>query len=160
MAAKPRVMAVASAGGHWIQLMRLRPAWAGLETIYVSTDAGLETVLRQDAERLKDPIGKFCSVTDANLKEKFRLLKQLSQLTWIMIRNRPDVVITTGAAPGYFAIRLGRLLGAKTIWVDSIANADEMSLSGQRLKAHADVWLTQWQHLETPDGPKFMGAVI
>ena len=46
------------------------------------------------------------------------------------MRLRPDVVITTGAAPGYFAVRIGKLLGARVVWVDSIANAEELSLSG------------------------------
>ena len=155
-----RVMAIASAGGHWIQLMRLRPAWRGLKVSYVSTDPGLEVVLKRDAEEYGDIIDGFFAVGDANKTEKVRLLRQLVQLFWVFAKTRPDVVITTGAAPGYFALRLGRLFGARTIWIDSIANAEELSLSGKMARKHADLWLTQWQHLETPDGPKYLGAVI
>jgi len=155
-----RVMAIASAGGHWIQLMRLRPAWRGLRTSYVSTDPGLEVVLKRDAEKHGDIVDGFFAVADANKTEKLRLLLQLLQLVRVFVITRPDVVITTGAAPGYFALRLGRLFGAKTIWIDSIANAEELSLSGKMAGKHADLWLTQWQHLETPDGPKYLGAVI
>ena len=42
----------------------------------------------------------------------------------LLLRHRPDVIVTTGAAPGYFALRFGKLLGARTIWIDSMANAE------------------------------------
>jgi exopolysaccharide biosynthesis glucuronosyltransferase PssD len=74
--------------------------------------------------------------------------------------ERPDVVISTGAAPGYIAIRLGKLLGAKTVWLDSIANVEHLSMSGALVGRYADLWLTQWPHLEKEDGPRFKGAVL
>jgi UDP-N-acetylglucosamine:LPS N-acetylglucosamine transferase len=153
-------MATASAGGHWVQLMRLRPSWSGLDVTYVTTDPGLETPLRQGAAKTNDVIQGFHCVVEANRWNKMRLVRQLLQLVRIILKTRPDVIITTGAAPGYFALRLGRLVGARTIWIDSIANADEMSLSGQRIRPHADLWLTQWDHLADPDGPRYLGSVI
>ncbi len=78
----------------------------------------------------------------------------------ILMKERPDVIISTGAAPGYLAIRLGRLFKARTIWVDSFANVDELSLSGRLAGKQADLWLTQWPHLASPDGPGFAGTVI
>jgi UDP-N-acetylglucosamine:LPS N-acetylglucosamine transferase len=78
----------------------------------------------------------------------------------IMLRERPDVVISTGAACGYFSIRLGKLMGARTIWIDSIANIDEVSMAGQLVKPYADHWLTQWPHLAQPGGPRYFGAVL
>jgi hypothetical protein len=78
----------------------------------------------------------------------------------VFFRERPDVVISTGAAPGYIAIRLGRLLGARTMWIDSIANVEEMSLSGSKALRCAGLCLTQWEHLARPDGPHYKGAVL
>ncbi|WP_336245337.1 UDP-N-acetylglucosamine--LPS N-acetylglucosamine transferase [Maritimibacter dapengensis] len=124
---------------------------------YVTTDAGLEKVIRKH-ERL-DEAG-FCLITEANRWQKARLVKQLIELLIVFIRIRPEVVVTTGAAPGYFALRLGRLFGARTIWIDSIANGAEMSLSGRQARPYADLWLTQWEHLASPDGPDFLGAVL
>jgi len=68
--------------------------------------------------------------------------------------------VTTGAAPGYLAIRLGRLMGAKTIWVDSVANAEELSMSGRLAGRHAGLWLTQWAHLAGRPGPEYRGSVL
>ena len=157
---KPHVMAVASGGGHWIQLTRLTPAWRDCKVTYVTTDSKL----RQSAEDVAavggvDEVG-FYSVVDANRSQKVRLLMSLFQIAFVLVRRRPDVVITTGAAPGFFALRLARLLGIKTVWVDSVANADELSLSGRMAGQYADLWLTQWEHLAKPEGPECHGAVI
>ena len=81
-------------------------------------------------------------------------------IAWLLWQERPDVVISTGAAPGYFAIRLGNLFGARTIWVDSVANVEELSLSGQKAGPHAKLWLTQWAHLARENGPHHRGSVL
>ncbi len=91
---------------------------------------------------------------------KWRLLRCAIKMAWMIIRERPDVIVSTGAAPGFFAIVYGKLLGKKTIWVDSIANAEALSLSGSKLARHADLWLTQWKHLATPQGPHYFGNVL
>jgi len=156
----PRVLAVASSGGHWVQLFRMRQSWAGLDVDFVTTTPDWRSeVVRDAAERGERQPGYFV-VTEANRHQKLRLLRSLIEIAAIIVRRRPDVVITTGAAPGYFALRLARLFGARTIWVDSIANADELSLSGRRAAPYADVWLTQWENLATKGGPEFWGAVV
>ncbi|MCK8465173.1 UDP-N-acetylglucosamine transferase subunit ALG14 [Aliiroseovarius sp. S1339] len=155
-----RVMAVASAGGHWVQLRRLRNAWQGLDVTYVSTDAELKPIIAQEARSEGAPEPTFFAIVEANRWQKTKLLKQLFQLLFVFIRTRPDVVVTTGAAPGYFALRLGKLFGARTVWIDSVANAGELSLSGQKVGKHVDLWLTQWEHLATPDGPQYLGSVL
>jgi len=157
---KPHVIAIASAGGHWVQLLRLRPAWAGCRVTYVTTDPDFHHTVRQHAEQDGEPAPGFHTVTEANRWQKWRLIRQLLGIAFIVIRARPDVVLSTGAAPGYFALRVAKLLGAKTIWIDSMANAEALSLSGQRIGKHADLWLTQWEHLARPDGPQYLGSVL
>ncbi|WP_374692419.1 UDP-N-acetylglucosamine--LPS N-acetylglucosamine transferase [Accumulibacter sp.] len=149
---KKRLLAVASGGGHWVQLRCLMPAFAGCSL-------ALATV---HADYVWDGPGdsRFYTIRDATRWDKFGLVILAFQLLLILLRERPDVVISTGAAPGFLALRLGRLIGAKTIWVDSIANVESLSLSGQRIGKHADVWLTQWEHLARPEGPIYIGAVL
>jgi UDP-N-acetylglucosamine:LPS N-acetylglucosamine transferase len=157
-----RVLAVASGGGHWVQLRRLRPAWEGMDVTYVTTVPGYRDEVLRDATG--DSPGNasvgFRLVPDANRWQKLRLVKQLLAIALVVLQVRPDAVVTTGAAPGYFALRLGKLLGARTVWVDSMANAEELSLSGQQAGHHAGVWLTQWPHLAKPGGPQYRGAVL
>lgn len=146
-----RVLAVASGGGHWVQMLRMMSAFNGHEVIYASTIPSLRS------EVAGHP---FYSVPDANRRRPFALLYLILKVLWILIRQRPDFVISTGAAPGYVAIVLGKLFRAQTIWVDSIANVDKLSMSGRLVGRHADLWLTQWPHLAQNHGPHFVGAVI
>ncbi len=149
---RPRkVLAVASGGGHWIQLMRLRPAFEGSDVTYASTLAGYRSQVAP---------APFHAVRDASMWNKFGLLVQAMQMLWLLVRLRPDVVVTTGAAPGYFAVRMGKWFGARTVWVDSMANVDELSLAGQKAGRCVDLWLTQWPHLARQDGPYCVGAVL
>lgn len=155
-----RILAVASAGGHWVQMLRLRPAWEGLDVTYVTTDPSLGAELATAARVVGKPAPGFRVITEANRWWKWRLLRQMVELLFVILRTRPDMVLTTGASPGYFALRIGHFLGAKTIWIDSIANTEEMSLSGQKVRRYADLWLTQWKHLATAEGPHYLGAVL
>ena len=154
------ILAIASQGGHWVQLRRMRAAWDGCRAIYVTTQSGY----REEVART-EPDAVFLTVPDASLWQKLRLIWQALSVAWILLRYRPHAIVTTGAAPGYFAVRIGRLLGARTVWVDSIANGESLSLSGSKAGPHASMWLTQWPHLATPDdaqssGPRYRGASI
>ena len=151
MTRSTRVLAVASGGGHWIQLLRLRPAFAGAAVHYATVDPAL----RRDVE------GKgFHTFRDANRDRKLSLLVQIVQLAWIILRVRPHVIVSTGASCGYVAIRLGRMLRCRTLFIDSVANAEQLSLSGQLASRHADLMLTQWPHLAAERGPRYAGSVI
>jgi len=147
-----RLLLIASAGGHWIQLCRLSAAFEGMEALYVTTFEGAVA-----------PSGRrpVAVVRDASQATPIRMVFLLLQLLMTMIRFRPDIVLTTGAAPGLIAIRLARLLGAHTIWIDSLANSEEMSLSGRLAREHVDLWLTQWPDLaDQYPGLSYFGSVI
>jgi UDP-N-acetylglucosamine:LPS N-acetylglucosamine transferase len=146
-----RVLAVASGGGHWIQLLRLRPAFAGAAVHYATVDR---------AQRGDVAGCGFHTFRDANRDRKLFLLIQIIQLAWIILRVRPHVIVSTGASCGYVAIRLGRMLRCRTLFIDSVANAAQLSLSGQLASRHADLMLTQWPHLAGDDGPRYAGSVI
>ena len=148
---RSKVLAVASSGGHWVQLRRIVPAFADSEVVYV-------TVL--ESYRSQVPDNKFYSVNDATRWNKSGLILLALQLAWIIAKERPTVVISTGAAPGYFAVLLGRWFGARTIWIDSMANIEELSMSGSRAGRYADLWLTQWPHLAKAEGPHYGGSVL
>ena len=148
---QPKILAIASGGGHWIQLLRLRPAFAGARVIYASVNKESERAVQGS---------QFFRFPDANRERKVALILQILRIAWIMLRVRPQVVVTTGASCGYVAVRLGRLLGRRTLFIDSIANAEKLSLSAQLALRHANLTLTQWPNLESPKGPQFHGSVI
>lgn len=151
MSPRKRILAVSSGGGHWVQLLRLLSAFEGQETVFVTVNS---------AYRADVGSARFYAVRDATRWNKIGLFVMMAQIALIILRERPGVIISTGAAPGYMAIRIGKLLGVRTIWIDSIANVECLSLCGRKVRAFADLWLTQWPHLATPGGPAFLGAVL
>jgi len=146
-----KILAISSGGGHWIQLMRLQPAFLGCKQVFVTVNEDYKIHLDEESS--------FYKINDATRWDKFSLLILSLRILWVIARERPDITISTGAAPGYIAIRIAKLFGSKTIWVDSIANVDEVSLSGKKISCHADYCLTQWQHLEDKDF-KFLGSCL
>ena len=146
-----KILAVASGGGHWTQMMRLREIFDGHDVTFV----GVKQLYRSDVEP-----HRFYAIPDVSRLHKWTLVFSIGKLLFILIKERPSVVITTGSAPGMLALRLGKMLGARTVWIDSIANAEEMSLSGRTARKFADLWLTQWPHLASADGPAFLGSVL
>ncbi|MFK7961646.1 MAG: UDP-N-acetylglucosamine--LPS N-acetylglucosamine transferase [Phycisphaerales bacterium] len=148
---RQRVLAVASGGGHWVQLMRLRPAFSGSDVTWVTVS---------DAYRSDVSPAPFRTVPDATRWNRLGLIRLAVRLAWIVLTVRPDVVVTTGAAPGFFACMFGRLVGARTAWIDSMANVDRLSMSGQAAGRWSDLWLTQWEPLSDGKGPQYRGAVL
>ena len=146
-----RLMAVSSGGGHWVQLLRVSPAFVDCDVTFVTV---------RESYRSQVAGHRFYTVNDATRWNKLGLIKMTLKLAWIIWKERPQAVISTGAAPGYIALRLAHLLGARTIWLDSMANVERLSLSGQKIGRHADLWLTQWEHLGRPDGPHYAGSVL
>lgn len=152
MTSRPtKVLAISSGGGHWIQLLRLRPAFEGCYVTYATVRIGYRNDVG-DAE--------FRLIHSANRWHIISLLRSAFGIMRLIVVIRPDIVITTGAAPGYFAARFGKWFGARVIWVDSIANAQELSLSGRKAGKFVDLWVTQWMHLARKNGPFFIGSVL
>ena len=145
-------MAIASGGGHWVQMRRLTPAFEGADVFYVSVDPSSAADV---------PGRTYYAIRDVSRRDRLGFAVLIGQLARILARERPDVVITTGSAPCLFALGMAKaLLRAKTIWIDSIANAERLSSSGAQARRVADVWLTQWEHLARPGGPDYWGAVL
>jgi UDP-N-acetylglucosamine:LPS N-acetylglucosamine transferase len=151
-APRRKVMAVSSGGGHWVELRRLSAAFAGLEVVYVSTDASAAAEV---------PGARHYAIRNVSRRDRFGFAVLAWQLARILVRERPDVVVTTGAAPGFVALLVAKsLFGCRTIWIDSIASVEAISLSARLARPVADAWLVQWAHLARPDGPEYWGAVL
>ncbi len=148
---RPRVLALSSGGGHWVQLLRLRPAFKDCDITYATVSKGYESEVEG---------AKFRVIVDSNRDQKLKLILSFFSIACLILKERPHAILSTGAAPGFFALFIGKLLGKKTIWVDSIANAEELSMSGQKAGKYATHWLTQWEHLAKPEGPHYYGNVL
>ena len=135
-----------------MQMRRLAPVFEGLDVAYVSVQPGYAADV---------PGHRFYSVYDVTRWSRWKLVLVVLQLIRILIKERPQVVVTTGSGPGVITLALAKsLLRAKTIWIDSIANCERMSSSGLQARRVADIWLTQWPQLQSEGGPKYWGSVL
>jgi len=149
---RKRVMLIASGGGHWIEMSRLAEAFADCHCEFVST-----------APNLIAPFGDrpVVKVTDGSRDTLPALIGSFREL-WRLIRaRRPDVVVSTGAAPGAIALYIAKLHGIRTIWIDSVANSECLSLSGRAVRPIVDLCLTQWPDLASSDPRiRYFGRVL
>jgi len=144
-----KVLLAASSGGHWVQLRRIESAVQHLEVHYASTD-----------ELLASDVPRFHELADGSFGHWIDLGRCAFSAARVVLKIRPDYVISTGAAPGFFAILFGRILGARTVWIDSIANAERFSMSGRLAKPFSHLWISQWEHVAKNHGAKYFGSVI
>jgi UDP-N-acetylglucosamine:LPS N-acetylglucosamine transferase len=145
------VLAISSPGGHWVELTRLFPAFEGMSVQYATTDAG---------RRIDVPGERLHVFSDANKRTPWKLVVCAWQVFSLVVRYRPRVIVTTGAAPGFLAAVFGKAFGARTVWVDIFGLVERMTLSGRLVKPFADVHLVQWPHLARPNGPHYKGSLL
>lgn len=148
---RKRVLAVSSGGGHWQQLMQLRPAFAHHDCHFATTVAGLAEQYAATPAHL---------IPDCNRNAPLAALRALSATRTLVRQVRPDVVISTGAMPGVLTLWWGRRHGARTIWVDSVANAERLSMSGALALRFADLCLAQWETVARETGARHAGALL
>lgn len=144
------VLAVASGGGHWQQLMLVARAFEDCELRYATTMAGLAP---EDG-------AEVVTIRDFNRSNPLRMILAAGQLFRLCRQTRPSIVITTGAAPGLLALVIGKLFGARTIWIDSVANSEKLSMSGKIAGWICDLWITQWPHLAKGRRLRYFGRLL
>ncbi len=150
---KHKVLAIASPGGHWIQLNKVcNPLEDRFDMVYVTPGAQYATATKNSR--------KVLTITDASADSKHKLIPLAFQLLFIFIKERPSAIISTGAAPGAIAFLLAKFLPIKTIWVDSIANVSQISRSGRMVQKHADKIITQWQPLSDGENIIYKGSIL
>ena len=152
-AKKLRICLVTSAGGHTSQLLELAESWKGSSPCWVTTSDVIKEKLSK--------YGKVYVVGECNRQHPLRVFLVLLRCIRIVLRERPDVVISTGAAAGCMVCFLSKLFGARIVWIDSITNVYRLSLSGRLVRRIADLFLVQWPELaEKYPKVEYVGAVI
>lgn len=148
-----RICLAASAGGHLSQLLKLASSWEGYEVFSVTT-----------TEVVRDKLSKFGGVYvvgECNRQHPIRVIKVLLQCIRIVFRERPDVVISTGAAAGCMLCFMGKIFCAKVVWIDSITNVKRISLSGRMVRYVANLFLVQWPELaQKRQNVEYVGEVV
>ena len=127
-----RICLAASGGGHVRQLLDLQQVWSRHDYFFVTEDTALGATLARDHRTHFVP---HFAWGQAKLGAPFRMLGQavvsLFRSLGVILRERPDLVISTGAGAVIFAVFWARLLGARVVVVESFARFEKPSLFGR-----------------------------
>lgn len=149
---------VCSTGGHLLQLLALRGAWEGYSRIWVTFD-------KSDARSLlaDEPVVFAHGPTNRNfglLAVKNLLLNLRTALRLLRVA-RPKVVVTTGAGVAVPFAWIGRALGARVVYVESLTRIERPSLSCRLIAPVASRIYAQWPELtEAVPRSRYVGSVV
>lgn len=139
MRKKLKVFAVASIGGHWVQLLRIAKALEKeFDVVYMSTHEKFATMVEGRV---------YYSMNDFSRWDFYKMFPELLHSIYIICKEKPSIVITTGAAPGLVCLFAAKICGIRTVWIDSIANVEHISFSGRIASKFASRIYTQWPSL-------------
>ena len=132
----------ASAGGHANELIRLLDvAENGLWPVDVAAYVTTMEITATAFARRGRPVHV---IGEGDRKKPLRSLAVLGRAMRLAIVLRPDLIVTTGSMPLALFSICAKLLGARVVWIDSVAQIDELSLSGRIMRHVADLCLAQW----------------
>jgi UDP-N-acetylglucosamine:LPS N-acetylglucosamine transferase len=144
-----KVALVSSVGGHLAELLALKDAFEDADRIWILNDRS--PVL---------PPGERAYVI-AHAERDLRVLWNLVELAAILSRERPDVVLSTGAGPAVPAALVARLAGVPFVYVESIAAVSRLTLTGKLMRPLARSFYVQWEGLRRfARRARFAGGIL
>jgi beta-1,4-N-acetylglucosaminyltransferase len=145
-----KICLVCSHGGHLAEMLHLQEAFEGHETFFI-TYASART---RELER------KYLlrNIGTNPLLMAFAFLRTLS----ILFKERPKLIVSTGSEIAIPAFYLAKLLGMKTIFIESWTRVLQPTGTGRIVYPISDVFLVQWERLLTKYGNKarYEGAIL
>jgi UDP-N-acetylglucosamine--N-acetylmuramyl-(pentapeptide) pyrophosphoryl-undecaprenol N-acetylglucosamine transferase len=147
-----------SGGGHVRQLLDLEGAWSPHNHFFVSEDSALS---RSIAERHRTYFLPHFAWGQARLGSPVRMLvaalNNFIQSAKIIFKERPQLVITTGAGAVFGVSFWARLLGANVIVIESFARFNHLSKFARIAGPLAQTKVVQSKHLKRfwPDAALF-----
>lgn len=136
-----KVCFAASSGGHLEEIMCLRELTQKCDSFLVTEAGECSNVSFADRQYM---------VNQINRKEKgflIHFLKLIVRAFKIMRKEKPDVVISTGALATVPFCLWGKLFGKKIVYIESFARIDSPSLTGKIMRPFADLFIVQWEEM-------------
>ncbi len=134
-----KVCVISSAGGHLTEVLRLKEAFENCEKYFVTFD-------RVDAkDKLKGE--KVYYISDPK-RNPLKFLKNFFESISIFLKEKPDLIISTGAGMAIPTIIIAKLFRKKVIYIESMAAVYRPSFSGRIAYYFSNLFFIQWKHLK------------
>jgi UDP-N-acetylglucosamine:LPS N-acetylglucosamine transferase len=145
-------MLVCNPGGHLMQMFALKGAWEDLPHVWVTLrSADTEALL------LGEPTVFAHGPTSRSVKN---MLRNLRFAVAVLRRHHPDVLLSTGGGLSVPLFMVGKLTGARLIYVESLTRVDRPSLSGMLVYFFVDRFFVQWPEAATRSRMEFVGHLL
>ncbi|MCE0493299.1 hypothetical protein [Vibrio salinus] len=146
-----KILLVASPGGHFVQLSLIAEKMLGNQRIVVGTYDKSPSFMHCE---------KYYQIRDFSRTDAYKAGFVSISAIKILMSEKPDLVVTTGAAPGLIFAFMAKITGTKSVWIDSIANSKKLSLSGKIARKFGIKVLSQWKNVAEKNGLEYQGRVI
>lgn len=137
-----KICFIASSGGHFEQLMMLKPLMKKYDS-FIVTEKTNYSVSNLEFNTYY--------LHQVNRREKsfiFRMIGNSLKTLKILISERPDVVISTGALATIPMCLFGKIFGKKIIFIESFAKVNSQTLTGKLVYKFADQFYVQWDEMK------------
>lgn len=141
-----KVLFIASTGGHLSELMALKDMFSSYDYHLITekdnSTIGLKEIYKGRVDYLvygsKDHLLKYF------FKFPFNILKSL----YLFLKIRPKYIVTTGTHTAVPICYIGKLFGAKIVFIETFANSSSPTLSGRMVAPIADLFIVQWESMK------------
>ncbi|WP_181349603.1 PssD/Cps14F family polysaccharide biosynthesis glycosyltransferase [Thalassobacillus sp. CUG 92003] len=139
-----KLLLISSIGGHLTQLLQLKP-------LFEMYDYHLVTEKSEITKQLKDQHPASLLVYGARnypIRYVFKFSYNIIKSLVIFLRERPDVVITTGVHTAVPMCYIAKLFRKKVIFIESFAKSSSPTLAGKIVYPIADLFIVQWETMK------------
>ena len=135
-----KICLVGSSGGHLTHLYMLKPFWKDKNRFWVTFD-------KEDARSLlKDEKMYPCYFpTNRNIKN---LIRNTFLAITVLKKEKPDLIISSGAAVAVPFFYLGKMMGAKLIYIEVFDRIDKPTMTGKMVYPIVDKFIVQWEEMK------------
>lgn len=131
-----KIALICSSGGHLIELMTLRKVLKKYKKFWITFKSPItKTTLKGE---------KFYLVDDPR-RNILKFIPLFFESLKLFLKEKPDVVITTGAGVVIPFCLVAKLFGKKLIFIESFARIKTPSITGKVLYPFSDLFLIQWK---------------
>ena len=136
---KIRICIACSTGGHLVEARELGPVYEKYDHFYFTFSGGVANEMKKTT--------RVRSIPNVVRHNPLSWIIGAVLSAYIAIFERPDVIISTGAGIAVFFCIFAKLLGAKLIFIESMARIERPTLTARFLYPFADLFLVQWPEL-------------
>ena len=135
-----KICLVGSSGGHLTHLYMLKDFFNDKDRFWVTFD-------KEDANSiLKDEKKYYCYYpTNRNIKN---LIKNTFLAIKVLRKEKPDLIISSGAAVAVPFFYLGKLFGAKLVYIEVFDRIDKSTMTGKLVYPITDKFIVQWEEMK------------